>query len=131
MRHNAEAFRPLKAFNDRAAKPPGRWQQVLAVVLAILLPAALWDERGALVGIVAFLVYGGVFLVAAFKHDDLLAWSRRHPALDSLIIVPLAFLALAYLTDLGSGLCAAISAAAGLILVSVAGWRRQARRRPA
>lgn len=131
MRHNAEAFRPLKAFNDRAAKPPRRWQQVLAVVLAILLPVALWDKRGAAVGIVALFVYGGVSLLAAFKHDDVLAWSRRHPALDSLMIVPLAFLALAYLTDLGLGLCAAISVAAGLMLVSVAGWRRRARRRSA
>ncbi len=93
-------------------------------MLAILLPLALWDKRGIIVGVLAFIVYGGVFLVAAFDHRRTTAWSRRHFGLDSALIVPLAFLALAYLTDLALVVCLALAFAAGAVQVPVALSRR-------
>lgn len=124
MTSGGTARGPLRAFNDYASRSPRTWQKVVAVVMAVALPLALWDKRGALVGVLAFLVYGGVFLTAAFNHGASLAWSRRHVALDGAFIVPIAFLALAYLTTLSLWLCALIALAAGAVLVSVAVWRR-------
>jgi hypothetical protein len=115
--------RPLRAFDDRAARPPAPWRKVVAVVLAIVLPLALWDKRGAVVGLVALVVYGGILLVATFDHRRTMAWSSRHVALDAALIVPLTFLALAYLSDLPLGVCVAIGVVAGAVLVPVALWR--------
>lgn len=116
--------KPLRVFNEYAARPPSRWQRVAAVVLAVALPLALWDKRGPAVGIVALVVYGSVFLIAAFNHRRMRAWSRRHVALDSLLIVPLIFLMLALVTNLSLALCVAIAAAAGAVLVPFMVWRR-------
>lgn len=92
--------------------------------MAVLLPLALWDKRGAVVGVVAFVVYGGVLLAAAFNHSRSREWSRRHVFLDALLLVPLGFLALAHLTDLALGVCLLIALAGGLVLVPLAIRRR-------
>lgn len=115
---------PVRAFDDYAARPPALWRKVAAVVLAILLPVALWDKRGAIVGVIALVVYGGVLLIATFNHSRTMTWSRRHVALDAALIVPLVFLALAYLTDLALATCVALALASGVVLVPVALWRR-------
>jgi hypothetical protein len=114
-----------RTFDERARQPPGAWRKVFYVVLAIALPAAVWAQRGAVVGVVALAVYAGIFLMGAFGHDALLGWSARHVALDALLIVPLAFLALAMCTGWPVGLCV-------LIAVAASGGRAAARpRRPA
>jgi uncharacterized membrane protein (DUF2068 family) len=117
-----------RTFDERARQPPGTWRKVFYVVLAIALPAAVWAQRGAVVGVVALAVYAGIFLMGAFGHDALLGWSARHVALDALLIVPLAFLALALCTGWPVGLCVLIAVAAGAVLVPVAARRRGGRR---
>jgi di/tricarboxylate transporter len=124
MDTNRQARGPLRAFNDYASRPPSTRTKVVAVVLAVALPLALWDKRGAAVGVVAFLVYGGVFLVGTFNHSGLVAWSRRHVALDASLMAPFAFFALAYLTTLPLWLCVLIALAVGAMFVPFAVRRR-------
>lgn len=119
--------RALGAFNDYAARPPARWRKVVAVVMTILLPVELGAKRGVLVGLLAFLVYGGVFAHGTFNHQRTLAWSRRHPAMDASLIIPLTFLGVAFLTSLSLWLCLLIAIAAGGVLIPVALRRRPAR----
>jgi hypothetical protein len=102
--------------------------KLAAMVLAIAVSLGLWDKRGAVVGAVALLVYGGIVLTAMFNHSGTLAWSRRHVALDASFVVPLTFLALAYLTALPLGVCVLIAAAMGAVLVAVAVWRARRQR---
>ena len=115
---------PLQAFRDYATRSPSASQRVGFVVLAVVLPLGLWHRRSVEVGIVAAVVYGWIFLVAAFNHSAMLAWERRHVVLDSLLIVPVAFLGLAYLTSLSLWLCIAAAVGAGVVFVPVALWRR-------
>ena len=119
-----QARGPLRAFNDYAAKPLSTWLKVVIVMAAVAGSLAVWEKRGAVVGVLAFLVYGGAFLMTAFNHRGTVAWSRRHVALDATLIVPLTFLALAYITTLSLWLCAVIGLAAGAVMVPVAVWRR-------
>ena len=106
-------------------RSPPRWMRVVLVVLAVLLPLALWDERGAAVGVAAFIVYGGLFLVGAFNPKAIDQWGRRHAVLDAALIVPLTFFAVAYLTDVALAVCAAIALAVGAVFVPFAMWRRR------
>jgi hypothetical protein len=50
-------------------------------------------------------------MIGLVASDRIVSWSQRHPLLDSLIIVPLLFCALAYLTSLSLPVRAAIAAA--------------------
>lgn len=113
-----------RAASDRLARPPATWQKIVAAPLAVLLSLGLWDKRGAAVGIAALVVYGVIFLLVAFDHSGVMAWSRRHAVLDALTMVPLTFLALAYLTELALGACLGIALAAGMLLVVVALHKR-------
>jgi hypothetical protein len=63
-------------------------------------------------------------VVAAFDHRRTTAWSRRHVGRDAAFVVPLMFLALAYLTDLALVVCLVIAFVAGAVLVPVALRRR-------
>ncbi len=75
----------------------------------------------------ALAVYGGVFAVVVFNHDASLKWSKTHPILDSVLLAPSVFLALAYLTDLALLSCALLGLAAWLLLVPFV-LRRRARK---
>lgn len=109
-----------KATGELLTRPPATWQKIAAVALTVLLPLGLWDKRGATVGIVAVVVYGGMLLLVAFNYSGTIAWSRRHVVLDALVAIPLAFFALAYLTELALPACMGIAVAVGLLLVAVA-----------
>ena len=120
--------RALRRFNERAVRPPGVVAKAILVLLAVALPAWLWTERGAAVGLVAAAVYGSLFLLGAFRHDRLRAWSRAHPILDLLWLPPLAFLAFAGLTELSLPVCVVLSlalAAAVVALRALVEWRRR------
>lgn len=108
-----------RALDDYAAHPPSPWRKLGAVLLWVVLPVALWDKRGPLVGLIAVAVYGAVFLLPAFRYRATDAWSRRHPALDASLVVPLLVLALAYVTELSIGACVLIGVAAGAVIVPV------------
>lgn len=118
---------PRQVFDDYVARPPGMWRKAGMVVVAILLPLYVWEVRGAVVGAVAFNVFG-VMLVTTFKHKRALAWSRRHPALDASFFVPLTFIASAVNTTLALWWCVLVALGAGALLVTVGAWRRGHRR---
>lgn len=88
------------------------------------MPYGIWDKRGAAVGILAVVVSAAMCLGGAFHHSAAIAWSRRHVVLDALLIVPLTFFGLAYITGLSLVLCAAIALGAGAVLVPIAVVRR-------
>ena len=120
----------LRTFDEYAARPPARWQPAAAVLATIVIPVALWDKRGPALALAALLVFGWIFLASAFNHPATLAWSRQHVVLDGLLIVPLLFLALAMLTSLSLGICAAVAAAIAVTYAPVTVWRRVRVARP-
>ena len=108
------------------AQPP-LWFRLIGAVLFIALPAGLWVKRGVAVGLVAAIVYGFIALSTLLAWQQISAWSKRHPLLDGLIVVPLLFLAVAYLTHLSTGVCVLIAVLAGAPLVGLSAARRHRR----
>lgn len=115
--------RPLQAFRDYATRPPAPWQRAAYVVVAVVVPLALWERRGLALGVLAAGFYAAVFLSAALSHGSMVAWSRRHVVLDRLLIGPLVFFGLACLTSLSLLICGIAAVSAGVVLVAVGGWR--------
>ena len=115
----------LERFREHATWPLRPGERVLSVVLAVALPVAMWDRRGAVAGIVAVFAYGAIFLVGALNQRGMATWQRRHAVLGSLLLVPLVFLAPAYLTSLSLVLCAAAGASAWIVLLPVVLRRRR------
>jgi hypothetical protein len=99
--------------------PLAPWQKVALAVLALGLPVAIAAKRGWLIGVVAAAVYGGMAFACILRWDRVQAWSLRHPLVDSAFIVPVLFLALAYITSLSTALCIVISILAGACLVGL------------
>jgi hypothetical protein len=118
------ATRGRPSFNERAAQPPTAARKVLLVAVVPVIAAVLWAQRGPVVGVVAALVYGSIFLTAAFAHDRMLAWSRRHVVLDGLVVVPFAFFALALWTHWPIWACLLAGVAVGAVVLPV-GLRRR------
>lgn len=115
----------LTWFNNYAASAPSWGRKAFVVLLGIAVTVHAWDRRGAAWGLAAFAIHGVVFAVAAFKHRETLAWSRQHPKLDSLLLVPLVSLALASFSDLGSAVCVAIGVSAWALLLPLVLSRRK------
>lgn len=116
------------SFEERVTRGPSSWGKAILVLAAVYLTIEIWVKRGTIVGVIALVAYGGIFVLGAFNHAALLRWSRRHVALDALAMALLVFLALAYLTSLPLWLCALAGLAAAAALVPVAVRRRRARR---
>lgn len=115
----------LGLLSEYARRPPSRPRQVLMVVTAILVPATFWERRGPVVGVVAVAVYGGLLGLGAFQHDRLRAWSRTHPRLDALLMIPISFLAVACLTAWSLPVCLGLAIAAWLLLRPLTVARRR------
>lgn len=118
----------VRRFNDFAARRPARWQQAVLTVMAVFLPVSVWEERGALVGLIAFAVYTPLFLLGAFRHEALMAWGPRLPGVEGVMMALFTFLGVAFLTELPLWECAIVGAGAGALLVAF-GLRRDARTR--
>ena len=101
------------------------WGRIALVVVAILMTIEASRMRGIVGGLVAALVYGSMALRSVLDRGRPATWGRRHPVLDSLFFIPLLFLALAYVTDLSSGLCLLIAVAAGIPSAGRAAARRR------
>jgi hypothetical protein len=86
-------------------------------------------------GVVAVAVYGLLSLSCLLAWERRVAWSKRHPLLDSLLVAPLlsmalVFLALAYTTTVPTVFCLLIALGAGPLLLAPAYLlRRRARQR--
>jgi MFS superfamily sulfate permease-like transporter len=112
------------------SKPP-TWFRLIGCLALIAVAAGLVAKRGVVVGVVAAVVYGLIGLSQLLAWERMTDWSKRHPLLDSLIIVPLLFLAVAYFTKLSVAICVLIALLAGLLLVALGLVRRRARQRNA
>lgn len=117
----------LTRFNEYAEREPTRFMQILTVIVGVGTTVAMWERRGAVAGLVALVIYGVGSAHTVLRWDKTIAWSKDHPFLDGLLVVPLLFLALAYLTDLGLLLCLAIAACAGVALMPLQHWLRRRR----
>jgi hypothetical protein len=116
----------LEAFNRRAAREPRLWEKAVLLLLAVAVPIWLGSERGVAVGVIAGAAYGALFVLASFRHRQLVEWSQAHPYLDLLWLPPLAFVAVAGLSDWPLGLCVAVALAGSALVGAVAvGLRRR------
>ena len=109
--------------------PRSRALGVAIVAGAVLLAMGAWAERGGFVGLVALATYVPLVVAWLRRPEESKAWSRDHPWLDSLLIVPLAFVLVAVLDDIPLVTCALI--AAGLWLLVLLLVARRVRRRAA
>ncbi|WP_248962916.1 hypothetical protein [Sphaerisporangium perillae] len=103
---------------------PSVWLGLLLIPIDIYLTIALTEKHGLAVGILAGVVYGSLTLVS-LAYNRVVAWSKAHPLLDSLILLPLVFLALAYLTPLSLVMCAVITAACGVPWLALTTFARR------
>jgi predicted permease len=78
---------------------------------------------------VAAVVCGLFVLFGLLGWERLRAWSERHPLLDSLVIVPLLFLGVAYFTRLPVVFCVLIALVAGVPLAVLSLALRRAMQR--
>ncbi len=116
---------PSKWLTGRAEPPI--WFRLLGALAVAAAAAGLEVKRGATVGIIAAVVYGSMALSTLLAWERTSAWSKQHPLLDSLIVVPLLFLAIAYLTDLSIALCLIIGVLGGLLLAGISAVLRRRR----
>jgi hypothetical protein len=86
------------------------------------------DRRGWPMALFALAVYGYVLLSVSLDYEGTVARSHRCPVADSALVIPLAFIALAYLTDLTLWVCALISLALWVVTLPLAMRRRHAPR---
>lgn len=115
----------VSGFNRLAADPPWYFRLLFVPVFA-LVAFGVAGRRGWIVGAIAAIVYGGIGLAMAVAPGGVVAWSRRHPRLDSAVFGPLLFLALAYLTPMSIWICALLGVA-GVGLGVLMGIRRERR----
>ena len=118
----------IDSFNGYAARSPSRARRALYVFVAGALTVAMWAERGWVAGLAALCVYGPLFVTPALKPDVMIRRSRS-PVLESALLAPLLFLALAYSTELALWACAAIGVAGWLLLLPVGRLVRRRRSR--
>ncbi|MFC6085095.1 hypothetical protein [Sphaerisporangium aureirubrum] len=110
----------------RGRRTPPRWFALLLLPVGAYLAVALTEKHSLAVGVLAAVVYGTLALVPLFS-VQVRSWSKAHPVLDSLVLIPLIFLALAYLTPLSLPLCAAITAACTLPWLAITAIIRRRR----
>ena len=117
----------VQRFNERAAREPRAWEKAVLLFLAVATPVWLGDERGVVVGLVAAVVFGPLFVLGAFRRRELIAWSQAHPNLDLLWPPAIFFLAFAGWSDWPLWVCGAAALGGGVAMAAVAvvGRRRR------
>ncbi len=115
--------KPSKWLTGRAEPPI--WFRLLGGLAVAAGTAGLAVGRGGTVGIIAAVVYGSLALSPLLAWERTNAWSKQHPLLDRLIVVPLLFLAIAYFTDLSIALCLVIGVPGGLLLAGISAVLRR------
>lgn len=105
------------------------WQRTGPAMLSALPPVLLaWRARGPLVGSIALLVLPALFGVSALAPRRAQRWWRRHPILDGLLVVPLAFLAMAVVLRLSLWVCLVVVLLTGVVMVPLAVRSRRSQR---
>jgi hypothetical protein len=99
----------------------------LATFSTLAAVVAAWRARGPLVGGIALLVFTVVGVLALAPRRVRGRW-RRHPILDSSMVVPLTFLALAVVLFLSLWVCLVVALLSGGVMVPVS--MRSRPRRP-
>ena len=115
----------VRRFNERAAREPRTWEKVVLLFLAVATPIWLGGERGVVVGVVGALVFGPLFLLGAFRREQLIAWSQAHPNLDLLWAPAILFLAFAGWSPWPLWVCAAAALAGGVVLAGIGYWAKR------
>lgn len=115
----------LQWFTGQA--PPPVWVRLPGTFALAAMVVGLAVKRGAAVGFIAAVFYGSIAMVTLLAWQRTVAWSKRHPVLDSLGIVPLLFLFIAYITNLSIGACVLIALPTGLFLVALSALLRRRR----
>jgi hypothetical protein len=110
----------IDAGKAEAWHPPW-WLLAFGPLCWLLLSALVLEERGRLVGVVAFVLLAPV----GMPIPAVLRWVREHRRLDGAYLGPLAFAAMAVVTDVPVWVCAAVGLGAaflGLMLGSMRGF---------
>ncbi len=108
------------------SKPP-TWFRLLGFLIMLVAIVEIFFKRGIAVGIVAAVVYGHLALLALLRWERMKIWSKHHPVLDSLLVVPLIFLAVAYISKIPTLICLLIAIPGGLLFIGI-NWARRSRR---
>jgi hypothetical protein len=124
----------MSRLEDSNPRSPTPLAKAIFLGLAVVLPILAWEKRGAVIGILAVVVLGGLFFAAALERPLIAKslatprsrWSRRRVVLDAALVAPICFLTLAASTSLPLGGCAAGALLVGA-LVAVAVWRDRRR----
>ena len=87
-----------------ATNPP-TWMRWSYLPIFALVVFAVTQRRGWMVGAVAAVVYGGMYLASALSPAGFVSWSRNHPKSDGAFLGPLLFLTLAVITNLSLWWC--------------------------
>lgn len=117
------------------ATPASQWstrRRVAYGLFGVLLAVTSFDravrgqyERGPWFGVLALLVYAGIFGVSVLVPRHYESWVHRHRELDTALFGPLLFLALGFITPLALPWCAAIAVAGAAALIALGHRRRR------
>lgn len=105
------------------------WMRCWVAAACVGMAVVGFVNRGPVVGAVGLVVFGGMALFTAFGRPDLRAWAQRHPVLDGMLLGPILFLAVAYLSSWPLWVCA-LFGVAGVGLGAAVGKRRKESRTP-
>jgi len=99
----------------------------LAALYLAVAVGMYFTDRGLAVSIAGVVEFCWLGAWALVPWGQRLAWARRHPVLDSTIVFPSTFVALAVLTHLSIGVCALLTVPFGILLVAVSVLTRRRR----
>ena len=102
------------------------WLRLMGVPLCVAIVWAMTDERGWVMGIVAGLVYVPL-AISMLVWDRFSGWAKAHPLLESLVQLPIVFVALALITAMPLWVCAVVGLTLGALLVGLSAYMRHRR----
>jgi hypothetical protein len=111
----------IAAYFDWYERLPYRTRQALLALLAVLVVIDEFHRRGWIVGLIALATWGAI-VVLSTTGRDWFARMRERPLVrfaDGLLLIPLAFLALALSTRLSLAICALAGVGAWLVVRAI------------
>lgn len=117
------------AFKEYAHRERSTAWKIWAAFIAVLLTYNTWDKRGAVIGLLALLVYAVIFTLASRQPRAVESQPTRHPVSDLLVMPVVFFLGGAQLSSWSLWTCAAVAVIGAVVvktLSAVAASRRAA-----